>query len=189
MSSSHTQDIAVNACVQSSNSHQENDRLESSIVKPKLSCEVVENPDYSWMRRLVRLQKAYVIRVNQTQYELACLSTMGGAYSICRYPKEALQIAKRQELIGIRMGSKQVQCHAKLYQYINLIFMGRKKAGLRMLEAAKEQANELESDSVRKHCDVTENWLKNEIKYKYSHKGGTDPKVNKLVTPNVQLLK
>jgi len=121
--------------------------------------------------------------------QLACLSTMGGAYSICRYPKEALQIAKRQELIGIRMGSKQVQCHAKLYQYINLIFMGRKKAGLRMLEAAKEQANELESDSVRKHCDVTENWLKNEIKYKYSHKGGTDPKVNKLVTPNVQLLK
>lgn len=121
--------------------------------------------------------------------QLACLSTMGGAYSICQYPKEALQIAKRQELIGIRMGSKQVQCHAKLYQYINLIFMGRKKAGLRMLKAAKEQAEELESDSVRKHCDVTENWLKNEIQYKYSHKGGTDTKINKLVTPDVQLLK
>lgn len=64
------------------------------------------------------------------------------------------------------MNSKQVQCHAKLYQYINLIFLGKKKAGLKMLAAAKKQAEELEGDSVRKHCDVTENWLNNEIKYK-----------------------
>jgi hypothetical protein len=93
---------------------------------------------------------------------------MGGAYSICRYPKQALQIAKHQELVGIRIGSQQVQCHAKLYQYVNLMFMGKKRAGLRMLEAAKQQSELLESESVRKHCDVTENWLNNEIKFKHS---------------------
>lgn len=104
-------------------------------------------------------------------FQLACLSTMGGAYSICQYPRQALRIAQRQEQVGIRANSKPVQCHAKLYQYINLIFLGKKKAGLKMLQAAKVQAEELEGgDSLRKHCDITENWLNNEIKYKYKNR-------------------
>ena len=107
-----------------------------------------------------------VLMLPVSTYQLACLSTMGGAYSICQYPLEALRIAQRQEQVGLRVKSKQIQCHAKLYQYINLIFLGKKKAGLRMLQAAKLQAEELDGDSIRKHCDVTENWLNNEIKYK-----------------------
>jgi hypothetical protein len=95
---------------------------------------------------------------------------MGGAYSLCRFPREALLIAQRQEQVGIRANSKQTQCHAKLYQYINLVFLGKKKEGLEMLQAAKQQAEELEGEGgsarVRKHCDVTENWLNNELKYK-----------------------
>lgn len=168
----------------------------------------VENPDYSWMRRLLCLQKAHILKVNQTQYEvrvhkleslqycsksstsdhhtlhtlyhmqLACLSTMGGAYSICKYPKEALQIAQKQEQVGIRSGSKQIQCHAKLYQFINLVFLGKRKAGLKMLEDAQKQADELESDSLRKHCDITENWLNNQLEYSKSrHKTKGPPQI------------
>ena len=90
---------------------------------------------------------------------------MGGAYSICRYPRKALRIAKCQEQVGIRIGSKRIQCHAKLYQYVNLVFMGEKKAGLKMLRMAKKYASDLEGNDAQKDCENTENWLKNEIKY------------------------
>ena len=98
--------------------------------------------------------------------QLACLSTMGGAYSVCSYPREALKIAQQQEIVGIRIGSTKVQCQAKLYQYINLMFLGKNKLGLKMLKAAREKAKEVKDDTSLKTCDSTENWLKNEIKYR-----------------------
>lgn len=41
------------------------------VQRPPLTLhDTIENPDYSWMRRLLQLQKKYILKVNQTQYEV-----------------------------------------------------------------------------------------------------------------------
>jgi hypothetical protein len=49
----------------------ENNSSEALIKKkPTLFLKYIENPDYSWMQRLLRLQKIHILKVNQTQYEV-----------------------------------------------------------------------------------------------------------------------
>ena len=56
-----------------SNDSSEEDGVNVTIKKPKLCIEgrPIENPDFSWMWRLRRLQKIHILKVNQTQYEVS----------------------------------------------------------------------------------------------------------------------
>ena len=46
------------------------ENVDTLIKEAKVPNINVQNPDYGWMRRLIRLQKSYILRVNQTQYEV-----------------------------------------------------------------------------------------------------------------------
>jgi hypothetical protein len=54
------------------------------------------------------------------QYNLACLSTLGGAYHLCNHPETALVIAIRQEMYAKKLGSTSVALRAKVFQAVNL---------------------------------------------------------------------
>lgn len=53
-------------------SDEQNYNSMKSLVKSRPSSvnSRIENPDYSWMRRLLQLQKKHILKVNQTQYEV-----------------------------------------------------------------------------------------------------------------------
>eukprot|EP01039_Chlorochromonas_danica_P006798 gene6798-7510_t len=55
----------------------------------------------------------------RTQYELACLSTLGGAYHLCKRPKEALVLSQRLEQVGHRMASLPILIRSKVFQAAN----------------------------------------------------------------------
>lgn len=57
--------------------------------------------DYSWIEKLNRL----LTHAKIMQYQVAYLSTIGGAYHLSNDPKSALVIAKRQEAVARGLGS------------------------------------------------------------------------------------
>lgn len=69
---------------------------------------------------LRKLEKEAII----IQYQLACLSTLGGAYHLCNKPRVALAISIRQEMIGRRLGSTLLIIRAKVFQAVNLWLLG-----------------------------------------------------------------
>lgn len=69
----------------------------------------------SFGRYLQKLQREAM----RTQYELACLSTLGGAYHLCKRPKEALVLSQRLEQVGHRMASMPILIRAKVFQAAN----------------------------------------------------------------------
>ncbi len=74
----------------------------------------------SYLRKLQN--EAHII-----QYQLACLSTLGGAYHLCNKPMVALAISIRQEAIGRKLGSTMLIVRAKVFQAVNLKILGRDK--------------------------------------------------------------
>ena len=86
-------------------------------------------------------------RALQIQYLLACLSTLGGAHHLCNKPKEAMQLALRQEYLGFVLGSTQVIVRARVFQAVNLALLGQVELSRRCfrriltLAKAEEQWN------------------------------------------------
>lgn len=76
--------------------------------------------DYSFYSRLRKLQKVAII----LQYQIAYLSTLGGAYHLCNKPTVAFQIAQRQERVGRILGSSQIIIRALVFQAVNLRLLG-----------------------------------------------------------------
>jgi hypothetical protein len=72
---------------------------------------------------LRKLEKEAII----IQYQLACLSTLGGAYHLCNKPQVALEISLRQEMIGRKLGSTLLIVRAKVFQAVNLRLLGRRR--------------------------------------------------------------
>lgn len=140
-----------------------------SLVKSKYK-NIIVSPDFAWIGRLIPLQKKAI----NTQYQLACLSTMGGAYHICNYPKQALALAIQQELIGRSMGATNIIVRAKLYQYVNLAMLGLNNKAKKTLKVAKACA--AGNDSLVEFCDVMEKWYNNsrKIRARESLKNGEE---------------
>mmetsp|Transcript_21676 Transcript_21676/g.31544 ORF Transcript_21676/g.31544 Transcript_21676/m.31544 type:complete len:160 (-) Transcript_21676:51-530(-) len=121
----------------------------------KSSCvSVIAQPDYSWMEKLLKLQK----KALNYQYQLAYLATLGGAYHLCNHPKEALALAYRQELIGLQLGSTSIIVRAKIYQFTNLSLLGCKKKSNRVLREAKRVAAIFNIELVEL-CNSAEKWV------------------------------
>lgn len=68
-------------------------------------------------------------RAMQHQYQLACLSTLGGAYHLCRRPQQAYVLAVRQEAVGRSLGSSVVVLRARVFQAVNHYALGRREQG------------------------------------------------------------
>jgi hypothetical protein len=81
---------------------------------PKLSFNFIFG---EYLRRLER-------RAGQRQYELAVLSTLGGAYHLCNRPKTALLLACKQEQLGRKIGSSVIVVRALVHQAINFRALG-----------------------------------------------------------------
>lgn len=104
--------------------------------------------NFSFCSHLRKLEKEAII----IQYQLAYLSTLGGAYHLINKPLVALQIAKRQEYVGRRLGSTNLLIRAKVFQAVNLRILG---------DAAG-------SDFVFQQCKqllVTNPWLEDVVKF------------------------
>jgi hypothetical protein len=116
-------------------------------------------PDYIWMKKLLSLQKSALI----IQYQLAYYSTLGGAYSVCNHPKQALYIAKNQELLGKLMNSNNVIIRAKLYQSINLSRLKSKKRSKLALDEATSLAQKSNSVEMIEFCQTISKWTRNNL--------------------------
>jgi hypothetical protein len=114
-------------------------------------------PDYEWMKRLLSLQKEALT----IQYQLAYYSTMGGAYSVCNHPKQALTIARHQEYLGRRVSASNVIIRAKLFQYLNLSLLGSKKRAKVALAEARALAQQCHSLEMIEFCETIQKWITN----------------------------
>ena len=138
-----------------------NDQETKSLVTSSVKYNMIMSPDMAWIGRLITIQKDALNK----QYQLACLSTMGGAYHICNYPKEALVLAVQQENIGRRIGAVNIIVRAKTYQCLNLALLGQNKRAKRTLRAAKDIAQG--NKTLLSYCDTIEKWMM----YKQKHPG------------------
>lgn len=111
--------------------------------------------DYAWSGRLFRLLRASAC----AQYQLACISTLGGAYHLTNRPREALYLAKRQEFVGRSIGAQNVVVRAKVYQAINLALLGRKRLSDDMFAECRRLCDG--AVDLLSFCDAAENWLRN----------------------------
>jgi hypothetical protein len=112
-------------------------------------------PDYQWMKKLLSLQK----EAHTIQYQLAYFSTIGGAYSVCNHPKQALSIARYQEYLGRRLCSPNVIIRAKLFQYLNLSLMGSKRRSKLAFEEAQALAQQALSREMIEFCETIQKWM------------------------------
>jgi hypothetical protein len=76
--------------------------------------------DWSWIRKLVHIQRNEAT----SQYQLACLSTLGGGYFLCNKHKIALEISCALFQLGHRMGNRALMVRAMIYQAVNLKLLG-----------------------------------------------------------------
>jgi hypothetical protein len=76
--------------------------------------------DFNFYSKLRKLEKVAIV----LQYQIAYLSTMGGAYHLCNRPNVAYQIAVRQESVGRYLGSSHIIVRALVFQAVNLRLLG-----------------------------------------------------------------
>ena len=96
------------------------------------------------------------------QYQLACLSTLGGAYHLTNKPETAFMIAYRQEMVGRLMGSVSVAIRAKVFQAVNLSLLGQDRLSKCMFAACKRMAAENSWAGMAAFVEASETWLRNQ---------------------------
>jgi hypothetical protein len=87
---------------------------------------------------------------------------MGGANHLCNRPLIALEIARRQEAIGKRIGFTSLQIRAKCYQLVNYGLLGYKTN--KMFKKLLNEANDEGFTSLIKFIEASMTWLKLELK-------------------------
>jgi hypothetical protein len=107
---------------------------------------------------LRRLEKDAIM----IQHELACLSTLGGAYHLCNKPLVALTIAKQQEVVGRRLGSTNLIVRAKVFQAVNLRILGLKVESDKLFNDCHQtlEANPW-LEELRQFVHASQLWLDN----------------------------
>lgn len=116
--------------------------------------------DKSFARRLIRLQREAMF----IQYNIAVLSTLGGANHLCNKPEMALVLACRQEMVARRLGSSSLLVRSKVFQAINLGLLGKKRHASAMFQQCKELAQHEEWAGMSNFVTTCKNWLKVELK-------------------------
>ena len=99
-------------------------------------------------------------------YQLACLSTLGGANHLCDKPKTALKIAMRQEFIGLAIGSTSIVIRSKVYQAVNYGLMKKANKSKKIFTECEEDALLQGWSSLIDFVKASKIWLQNELEYK-----------------------
>jgi hypothetical protein len=116
--------------------------------------------DKSFARRLIRLQREAMF----IQYNIAVLSTLGGAHHLCNKPESALVLACQQEMVARRLGSSSLIVRSKVFQAVNLGLLKRKRQANAMFQHCEELAQHEEWTGMSSFVAASKNWLKMELK-------------------------
>ncbi len=76
--------------------------------------------DWSWIRRVLSIQRSEA----SAQYQLACLSTVGGGYFLCKKHEIALKISFGLLQLGQSMNNRAIVVRALIYLAINYKLLG-----------------------------------------------------------------
>jgi len=118
-----------------------------------------QHPDRCFGDRLRSLER----NAMHIQYLLACLSTLGGANHLCNRPIEALALARRQELVGRRLGSTSVIIRAQVFQAINQALLGNVQVSRQMFKSCLQSARKEEWLNLEVFVLASKNWLEREL--------------------------
>lgn len=111
--------------------------------------------DYAWIRRLIRVHTVAIA----SQHELAYLSTLGGAYHLCKLPTVALVIANRMFSLGKFLGSTRITMKSRVYRASNFFLLGDLPKALRILRRCQKFAEEGGWDDVLEFTIATKEWV------------------------------
>ena len=114
----------------------------------------------SFGRKLMRLQRDAMI----LQYNIAVLSTLGGAHHLCNKPEGALVLACQQELVARQLGSSTLLLRSKVFQAVNLGLMEKKRQANSMFRQCEMLVEKEGWTNMSNFVDASKNWLKVELR-------------------------
>lgn len=123
-------------------------------------------------------------RACEIQYQLAYLSTLGGAYHLCNNPTVALAIAVRQEQVGRALGSSAIVIRSKVFQAVNIGLLGDLKNCHKMFQLCKFLATVNNWSEMIGFVNAVENWFK--MNHGKSSKRGSSGKQQSTEFPSSQ---
>jgi hypothetical protein len=94
------------------------------------------------------------------QYYLAVLSTLGGAYHLCKRPAKAYQIARMMEVVGSALGALPIIVQSKVFQAVNLKILGQDKKSRKLLTASKELCSQISHVKTTHLLSAHIEWMK-----------------------------
>ena len=92
---------------------------------------ILFNMGLSWRLKCLEYKAMFI------QYQLACLSTLGGAYHLINCPKAALSTALQQERVAALLGSTALLVRARVFQATNYHLLGLQKRARRTFRGCK----------------------------------------------------
>jgi hypothetical protein len=134
--------------------------------------QLIEHMDFSWKLKLLE-RKGLAI-----QYQLACLSTLGGAYHLTNRPETAFMIAYRQELVGRLLGSMNVIIRAKVFQAVNLSLLGYQRKSKQVFATCKRLALDNSWAGMTPFVTASERWLRTHRALKNADSGSVSGAVD-----------
>lgn len=88
--------------------------------------------DWSWLRKIIHLQR----EEKHAQYQLACLSTLGGGYFLCNKHEVALGLAASLFMLGTKLHNTALIVRSLVYVGVNLKLMGHTDMAERVFQEA-----------------------------------------------------
>ena len=114
----------------------------------------------SFGRKLMRLQREAII----LQYNIAVLSTLGGAHHLCNKPEGALVLACQQEMVAKQLGSATLLIRSKVFQAVNLGLLEKKRQANSMFRYCEMLVQKEGWTNMSNFVDASKNWLKVELR-------------------------
>jgi hypothetical protein len=99
------------------------------------------------------------------QYLIAVTSTLGGANHLCNKPRRAMEMALRQEAVGIRLGATSIVIRSRVFQAVNLALLGRSKECRLMFRDCLRKAEASRDDGIIAFTKAVYGWLVREHRH------------------------
>lgn len=135
----------------------------SLVVHCNNNVKYAMHPNYQWSGCLLKI----LMHADMSNYLMASLSTLGGAYHLCNHPKIALNIANRTLFIGHMLGSTKIIIKAHTYRAINYAMLGDYETSLAIINRCVELTGSHGSahwTGMHSFCHGTLVWIENYMK-------------------------
>ena len=119
-------------------------------------------PNYQWSGCLLKI----LMHADMSNYLMATLSTLGGAYHLCNHPNIALNIANRTLYIGHVLGSTKIIIKAHTYRAINYAMLDQHEYSNHIINYCVELTKSNGAASwtdMYSFCRGTQVWIRNYI--------------------------